>query len=195
MLEINIPFNLTIFVISAVLISISLYMDYSDESDSCRTPLIQSANRITLILATLMFGATLTMFYAATKCEDNAGRVDWGFEYTFFILIMGSGIVACGAIMNKEANKSGCKNVKKYSPVIWGLGAAMIVAALVLFSIDIYRLRNISSVNRTYQKKTLNRNSLPRMSSRESSPAPTYRTTESDEDIPDWLQSEPSSGM
>lgn len=124
-------FILFTLVLGLVLMSVVLYMDYSNTSMNCRDPVILSVNRIVLIIGTLMFGSSITLMYCRWNCGST--NSEWSIAYMIFTLLLSILLIVCGAISNVQAKKLDCKEVARFSPVIWGLGLISLISSIFGF--------------------------------------------------------------
>ena len=131
-------FILFTLLLGLILIGVVLYMDYANTDVNCRDSVILSANRVVLVLGTLMFGCSATLLYCMTQCGSRDS--EWSLAYLIFMAVIGLILIVCGAIANDRAKKVSCNPVKMFSPVIWGIGIIVFIISVAGISVPTYKI-------------------------------------------------------
>ena len=119
-----------IFIIGAVLTTVTWDIDAKIESSDCKSVNLKTANKLALIIGIIFLTSSLSFFGCSSRCENVMSGYNI-LTYIIVLLLLGILLIILGSIISASSIDS-CSNSGSIAS-IWGLGVIIVLSCFIYF--------------------------------------------------------------
>jgi len=119
-----------IFIIGAVLTTVTWDIDAKIENTDCKSVNLKTANKLALIIGIIFLTSSLSFFGCSSRCENVMSGYNI-VTYIIILFLLGILLIVLGSIISASSIDS-CANSGSIAS-IWGLGIAIVLSCIIYF--------------------------------------------------------------